>query len=542
MAVGYPAADHRHRERMMNGKDRDGAPQGPASGSGGAPGAEQEAPSTVLNWMSLVGVLFIAVGFGTGLLTILLDITSLQAKAYTGILYLLYLLIILIGMIVIPIGMLRERRRRRPGVAPSLTADLVIDFRKSSHRTAVLVIMAAGAVVALAVTVGSYQSYQATESNVFCGQLCHNVMHPEATAYEYSSHARVKCVECHIGSGAGWYVRSKISGIRQIYAVTFNTFSRPIPTPIHDLRPARETCEQCHWPKKFIGFREVVRSYFLGNEESTPFRMRLLMKIGGEENSLMKGAGIHYHMLLANKVEYIARDADRQKIAWVRIQNEAGKVTEYQDSDEPLTDAERAKLEVRRMDCMDCHNRPSHKFPTPMHIVNQALEVGAIPRDLPFAKLESVRALDEDYASTADAMDGIREHMTEYYEENYPDVLKKKGKEVAQAVEELQKIYQRSVFPDMKSSWKAYPDNIGHRDFPGCFRCHNERLQSTDGQTIFTDCTKCHLIIAEGNNVDRVNVNLTKGLPFKHPGDDFDPLTDYTDCTECHDGGKEVYE
>ena len=525
----------------MNGKERGGDAKGGSTDATGAPGTGQEVPSTVLNWMSLVGILLILVGFGTGLLTLLLDLTSLQAKAYTGVLYLLYLALIVIGLAIIPVGMLRERRRRHGG-APSLTADLVIDLRKRTHRSAVLILMGAGAAVALGLTVGSYQTYQATESNVFCGQLCHNVMHPEATAYEYSSHAKVKCVECHIGSGAGWYVRSKISGIRQIFAVTFNTFPRPIPTPIHDLRPARETCEECHWPKKFIGFKEIVRSYFLSDEESTPFRMRMLMKIGGEENSLMRGSGIHYHMLLANKVEYIARDYDRQDIAWVRIEREDGSETVYNDSDDPLTDEQRAKLEVRRMDCMDCHNRPSHKFPAPMPIVNQALDVGAIPRDLPYAKLESVMAIDQDYSSTQAAMDGIKEYLTDYYKENYPDVLANKGKEVDQAIHELQKIYQRSVFPEMKSSWAKYPDNIGHRDFKGCFRCHNDRLQSDNGDTIFTTCNKCHLIIAQGQDIDEVKVDLTKGLDFQHPGDEGDTIEDYTDCTECHSGGKLVYE
>jgi len=525
----------------MNGEERGGTPQGAPTDAAGASGSGQEAPSTVLNWMSLVGILLILVGFGTGLLTLLLDLTSLQAKAYTGVLYLLYLMLIVIGLIVIPIGMLRERRRRHGG-APSLTADLVIDLRKRTHRNAVLILMGAGAAVALGITVGSYQTYQATESNVFCGQLCHNVMHPEATAYEYSSHAKVKCVECHIGSGAGWYVRSKISGMRQIFAVTFNTFPRPIPTPIHDLRPARETCEECHWPKKFIGFKEIVRSYFLSDEESTPHRIRMLMKIGGEENSLMRGAGIHYHMLLANKVEYIARDYDRQKIAWVRITNEDGSVKEYNDSDEPLSDEERSKLEVRRMDCMDCHNRPSHKFPTPMHIVNQALDVGAIPPSLPYAKLESVKALDQDYPSTLDAMVGIREHLIDFYKGEYPEVLANRSGELNQAIAELQKIYRRSVFPEMKSSWAAYPDNIGHRDFRGCFRCHNDNLQTAEGKTIFTTCNKCHLIIAQGQDIDEVRVDLTKGLDFEHPGDEGDTIEDYTDCTECHSGGKLVYE
>jgi hypothetical protein len=268
----------------------------------------------------------------------------------------------------------------------------------------------------------------------------------------------------------------------------------------------------------------------------------MLMKIGGEENSLMRGAGIHYHMLLANKVEYIARDYDRQKIAWVRITNEDGSVKEYNDSDEPLSDEERSKLEVRRMDCMDCHNRPSHKFPTPMHIVNQALDVGAVPRSLPYAKLESVKALDQDYPSTLDAMVGIREHLIDFYKGEYPEVLANRSGELNQAIAELQKIYRRSVFPEMKSSWAAYPDNIGHRDFRGCFRCHNDNLQTAEGKTIFTTCNKCHLIIAQGQDIDEVRVDLTKGLDFEHPGDEGDTIEDYTDCTECHSGGKLVYE
>ncbi|HKI97100.1 MAG TPA: NapC/NirT family cytochrome c [bacterium] len=499
-------------------------------------------PSLFFNYMSLLGALLILVGLGSGVLTLLLDITSLQAKAYTGVLFIVYLFLILVGGMVIPIGMLRERARRRPGGAPSLTADLVIDLRRPSHRNTILAFMVAGAVVALAMTVGSYQTYQATESNLFCGQVCHQVMKPEATAYQYSSHARVKCVECHIGSGAGWYVRSKISGIRQVFAVTFNTYPRPIPTPISNLRPARETCEECHWPQKFIGYKEILRTYFLGDEKSTPYRIRMLMKIGGEENSLMRGSGIHYHMLLANKVEYIARDEDRQDIAWVRITHSDGTVEVYNDQDNPLTDAQRAKLNVRRMDCMDCHNRPSHKFPTPMHIVDQALDVGAIPRDLPYIKVESVKALDENYANTPAAMQGIDDYLRDYYKDEYPEVLKDKSKDLDKAVSELQAIYKRTVFPEMKASWAKYPDNIGHRDFPGCFRCHNDRLATEDDKTIFTACNKCHLIIAQGQDVDEVKADFTEGLPFKHPGDDGDTIEDYTDCTECHSGGKAVYD
>lgn len=519
----------------MTESQQSGGPQRP-------PGDDGRVPSALLNWTSLTGMGLIALGFAAGLLTLLLDITSVQARAYTGVLFLVYLLLILVGLVVIPLGALRERRRRRPGGAPSLTGDLVIDLGRRSHRNALLVFMGIGAVAALAVTVGSYQTYQATESNLFCGQVCHSVMKPEATAYEYSSHARVQCVECHIGSGAGWYVRSKLSGVRQIFAVTLNTYPRPIPTPIRDLRPARETCEECHWPKKFIGFREVVRNYYLSDEESTPYRIRMLMKIGGEEHSLMQGAGIHYHMLLANEVAYIARDYERQDIAWVRIERDDGSVTIYEDEDEPLTAEEREELELRRMDCMDCHNRPSHKFPTPMSIVNQAIDVDAVSRELPFVKREAVFALDTDYETTAEAMEGIRASLVEYYADEHPEVLDEQSEELERTISELQRIYKRSVFPEMNASYKNYPDNIGHRDWTGCFRCHNDRLVSDEDETIFTTCNKCHLIIAQGEDVDTVRVDLTEGLPFQHPAYGGELIDEYTECTDCHTGGSLVYE
>ncbi len=94
-------------------------------------------------------------------------------------------------------------------------------------------------------------------------------MEPEHTAYQNSPHARVKCVDCHVGSGAGWYVRSKLSGAYQVYAVLANVYPRPIPTPIKNLRPARETCEQCHWPSHFSGQKEVINTYFKSDEQNT---------------------------------------------------------------------------------------------------------------------------------------------------------------------------------------------------------------------------------------------------------------------------------
>ncbi len=515
----------------------------PTGGSSppGIKNGNQLHPLLLLNWISLTGIFLAGIGLGAALLTLLLDLLSGRSQAYTGLLYLVYFAFIVMGVAAVPAGMLREVKNRKVKGKPSISGDLIIDFRKPAHRRTLLVVLGSGLFIFLLLTVGSYQTFQATETNDFCGNLCHSVMHPEYTTYNYSSHARVDCVECHIGHGADWYVRSKLSGIRQIFAVMTKSYPKPIPTPIVNLRPARETCEQCHWPKKFIGYKESVRSYYRSDEENSPYRIRMLMKIGGEEHSLMKGSGIHYHMLLASKVEYIARDQERQEIAWVRIAHDDGVVVEYEDSDNPLTEGERNSLPKRVMDCMDCHNRPSHQFPTPMSLVNRALDVGTISRKLPYIKVQAVRALTEEYDTTQAAVEGIGQALLSYYRKNYPKLTADRPAEVHGAIEEVRKIYQRSIFPEMNAKWSNYPDNIGHRDWLGCFRCHNDRLNSAEGKSIFTTCSRCHLILAQGENVEKATVDFDEGLAFLHP-EGGDVIEEFTECVDCHTGGSELYD
>jgi hypothetical protein len=351
----------------------------------------------------------------------------------------------------------------------------------------------------------------------------------------------VRCAECHIGSGANWFVKSKISGIRQIWAVAVGSYSRPIPTPIHDLRPARETCEQCHWRRKFTGYKELVRSYYLSDEDNTRHQLRMLVKIGGEKTAFMKGSGIHYHMMIANKVEYIPVDESRQEIAWVRVSRGDGSVTEYNNQSNLLSEEEQQNGHVRTMDCMDCHNRPAHQFPTAMHSVNEALEEGTISLALPTIKLQAVQAIDGDYSSTEEAKVRIANKLRNFYREEYPETFEKKNADLGRSIKKVQEIYARTVFPEMQAKWSAYPNNIGHRDSPGCFRCHNDEMESASGETIFTDCSRCHLILAQGESIDEVNVNLQTGLAFEHP-EDAEDIEEYTECVECHTGGAETYE
>jgi nitrate/TMAO reductase-like tetraheme cytochrome c subunit len=464
----------------------------------------------------------------------------IASSPYSGLLYAAASLFLVLGFVLIPVGMLWERRRQRHGRQRPLSV-FRIDLGNPEHVYVAMALLGGFAVLVVLVGVGSYKSFRATESAQFCGQLCHDVMNPEWVRYNASPHARVACAECHIGEGADWWVKSKLSGLRQVWAVTVDSYDRPIPTPIHDLRPARETCEQCHWRRRFTGYKELVRSYYLSDDDNTSTQMRMLVKIGGEKSTLMRGSGIHYHMLIANKVEYVATDEKRQKIAWVRVTRSDGSVTEYHDSDSPLSETERAKLETRTMDCMDCHNRPAHQFPTAMQSVDDALEDGSIARTLPEIKVRAVTAIDDHYENTAQAMEGIANYLHDYYKREYPEVFERKNADVVSTIKKVQQIYHTTVFPEMKASWRSYPSNIGHRDSPGCFRCHNDHMVSDAGVAIFTDCTRCHLILAQGKTTETVNVNIETGLPFVHP-EDGEEITEYTDCSSCHTGGKDIYE
>jgi formate-dependent nitrite reductase cytochrome c552 subunit len=323
-----------------------------------------------------------------------------------------------------------------------------------------------------------------------------------------------------------------------VYAVLANKVPRPIETPIRNLRPARETCQECHWPEKFFGARRVVNAHYLPDENNTADPISLLVNIGGGSAG-ERSEGIHWHMIVANKVEYIARDRTRQDIAWVRTTDRAGKATEYNNVDNPLSPEEKAKAEVRVMDCMDCHNRPSHNYRSPNKTVNDALSLGRISASLPFIKREAVKALDQDYPDTPAALASIEKSLTDFYRTNYPDLLKTRPSDVAAAAAEVQRIYSHNFFPEMKVAWKGYPDNIGHEEFPGCFRCHGSSLASSDGKTIAKDCRSCHILLSQGTGKEGAFLSPA-GFEFKHPVD-VGGAEASGQCALCHKGGAELY-
>jgi hypothetical protein len=409
-----------------------------------------------------------------------------------------------------------------------------VDLSLPRHRKLVMFFTLGTFVWLTLFAVGSYHAYHYTESVQFCGATCHEVMEPEYVAYQRSSHARVRCAACHIGEGAGWFARSKLSGVRQIFAVAGNTFSRPIPTPVEHLRPAQETCEQCHWPKKFFGAQQVQKNHYMYDDEVTHWPINLLVKIGGGAATGQK-EGIHWHMNIASKVEYIARDHKRQDIPWVRVTNrQTGAVTVYQDTDEPLTEEEIAAAEPRMMDCVDCHNRPSHVFHSPDYAVDQALLTGGIPNDLPSIKAVAVDAIAAGYSTKDEARQGIANHITSYYRKKLGEQAAGSPK-VRAAIAGAQDVYSYTIFPERGAMWSAYPNNIGHFTDPGCMRCHDGSLVSDEGRVVTRDCHTCHVILAQGSG-DRAEFSGTaEGLEFQHP-EDIDGEWRETACYECHDG------
>ena len=443
--------------------------------------------------LSLVGLILATLG-GLLFLTFFLgEMMGLHANPYMGIVFfLIFPSLFVFGLILIPIGAWLHRRRRH--VKPSAAGPWPrLDLNDPRQRRWTFFVVVATLVNIVIVSLAAYSGVEYMDSVQFCGQVCHSVMEPEFAAFQDGPHSRVGCVQCHIGPGAPWFVRSKLSGARQLFAVMFNTHSRPIPSPVHNLRPARETCEQCHWPEKFHGDKVRVIREYAEDEANTESTTTMEVHVGGGSERLAIAAGIHWHMNVANEIEYIATDDKRQVIPWVRLKDRLGNVREYQS--ESVTPEDLAKGERRRLDCVDCHNRPSHPFdPTSEKAVDRTLSTGEMPKTLPFVRREAVAALKETYATQSAGLDAIAARLREFYRTKYSAVYMGRRQEVERAVSAAQQAYRRNIFPSMNVTWGTYPNNIGHMDFPGCFRCHDDSHKTKDGKTIGQDCELCHKI------------------------------------------------
>jgi len=486
----------------------------------------------IRNPISIIGLAVAVVALGNILFLFFIDLTSRHPSPYVGILaYMVAPAFLALGLALVIWGAIYTRHRRltSAGISPYLR----FDFSDPSQRGAMAFFLAFIIVFVGMSVVGSYKAYNFTDSVGFCGQLCHSVMNPEFTAYQQSPHARVVCVDCHVGAGATWYVKSKLSGGRQVFKTILNTFPRPIPTPVKNLRPAAETCEECHRPKKFFGAQLKVFNHYDSDEKNTPLQIRLLIKTGGGDPSAGEPEGIHWHVDPANEVTYVATDEQRQTIGYVRVKDAQGAVTEYYAKDSKLTKDEVAQSDKRRMDCVDCHNRPTHIYTSPELSVDRSFAAHRLDLSLPFLKQQAIAALTGKYSTTDDAMQGIAKTIGDFYTLKYPDLTKAKQPEIHAAIDEVQSIYKLTFFPEMKLDWRTHPNNIGHFYFPGCFRCHDGNHVSPEGKVIRKDCDLCHTVLVE--QAKTVNLDSLPGVEFKHPVD----IGDLTavNCADCHTGG-----
>jgi nitrate/TMAO reductase-like tetraheme cytochrome c subunit len=486
------------------------------------------------NPISAAGVALSIVSLANIFIFVLIDFVAQHASPYVGILaYMVAPGFLIFGLLLIAVGAWWQRRKKSTEEPEEVPRYPRIDFNDPGQRHAAISLVSFLAIFVAISAAGSYKAYEFTDSVRFCGLTCHTVMHPEYTAYQYSPHARVTCVDCHVGSGASWYVKSKISGTRQVFAAIFNTYPRPIPTPVQNLRPAQDTCEHCHWPEKFYGAQLKIFTHYASDEKNTPLQLRMLINTGGGDPATGAPEGIHWHMNIANKIEYVAADEQRQVIEYVRVTDRQGRVTEYYAQDSKMTKDQIAKAEKRRMDCVDCHNRPSHIYLPPDEAVDDSLVAHRLDASLPYIKQQAVAALTAKYQTTGQAVEAIANDLETFYENKYPEVAQSKQLEIRHAIGEVQQIFRRTTFPEMNLNWQTHPNNLGHFYFKGCFRCHDGQHVSPDGKVVSKECNTCHTVLSQESG--GITMAAMPKVNFQHPID----LGDLTqvNCSDCHTGG-----
>jgi hypothetical protein len=492
-------------------------------------------PKSISNWISIVGFIIAVNSFILILVSFIQDLVTEHSNPYTGIYtYILLPAIMVAGLLMIPIGMFINRKKTHD---PDHRWP-ILDMNVPRQRQKLVVINVFIFMFLIVSAVGSYQAFTYTESVDFCGRLCHKVMEPEYVTYMHSPHARVACVECHVGEGAGWYVKSKLSGLYQVYSVLFHKFPQPIETPIQNLRPARETCERCHWPQKFYARKLVTNRVYVTDSLNTEFNYSLLMRIGPNYSAMGLIEGIHWHINKDVRIEYIASTKDRESIPWVKFTNlKTGDVQIFQDTDNMLDKKAIDTLEHRIMDCMDCHNRPSHSYKSPMVYVDNAMITGAVPKQLPFIKQVAMNVLKGTFTNQDSAYMYITDSITNFYKLGYPSIYKTQKPLIDKAIAGIKEQFALNVFPYMHASSKNYLNHIGHIESDGCFRCHSDRHKSEKGKVIPKDCNMCHTIIAQGKTDSMQYATLENVMEFRHPIDIKDKWKNYF-CTECH---RELY-
>jgi nitrate/TMAO reductase-like tetraheme cytochrome c subunit len=392
--------------------------------------------------------------------------------------------------------------------------------------------------ILVGLAVGGAYGWTWSNSPGFCGKLCHT-MPPQYAAYQLSPHSRVSCVECHIGRGfIGQQLARKSVHIELLFRTAFGLYDYPIYAK--SMRPAREACETCHAPAKFSNDAMIVKQRYSPDEANTNSSIYLIMHIGGGLQREGLGYGIHWHV--ENTVQFVSTDSLDQTIPYIRVTKADGTVTEYTDVTANFDASAVKQSDLKTMDCITCHNRVSHSIPYPDESVDSSLARGVISTDIPYIRREAVAALTKEYANEAAAFAGIAQDLDAYYKQSYPDFYASRGQAVEAAIAEVQRIYSVTVFSDQKLDWTSHPDNLGHINSPGCFRCHDGKHLDSTKKAIRLECNLCHSIpVVAGAQQLVTDLEVDRGPePATHLNANWISLHNLaynSTCANCHTTG-----
>lgn len=447
-------------------------------------------------WMGALGVILTTSSFLALLLLLGLQAAGALSNSYAGLVtFLLLPGLFVLGLLFIPLGWRQLRQRTGCTTEQLLNERFGRDLVRRGPLASGIGLMVAGLTVInlLFLGFGGGAILHYMDSPEFCGTTCHTVMNPEWVTYQSSPHAHVACVGCHVGEGAGAMIDAKLNGLRQMWLVTTGRYARPIPTPVHNLRPARETCEKCHWPDKFYGDRVKIFSRFALDRQSTPLFSTLALKVGAGGQA----GKIHWHVGAANEVRYQPLAADRMQMDWVEVKRE-GAFHRFVNSRAAAPAASGADGgRVRVMDCIDCHNRATHIYQRPEDVADQLLAAGALDASVPWAKAAALTALRTVIPPAAELEQAMAKALQGFYRRREPQILERYPAQLAAMAAELAAAHARNVHPQMRIAWNTYPSHLGHgHGRAGCFRCHDTALRDDEGHSISGDCTLCHSLLA----------------------------------------------
>ena len=397
-------------------------------------------------------------------------------------------------------------------------------------------------VILIGLAAGGAHGWAWTNSPAFCGTTCHT-MPPQYASYQLSPHSRVTCVECHIGREfIGKQLPRKTVHMQFVFRMAFGLYEYPI--YVKGMRPARDACETCHSPAKFADDSLRVKQHYLKDEANTAYSISLIMKTGGGTQREGLGRGIHWH--IENKVQFMSTDKLDQKIPYVRVTNSDGSIDEYADVESGFDTSSVDSSSLKTVDCITCHNRISHTVAQPADAIESSLSRGVISGDIPYIRDLGVQVLTREYANQEQALAGIAQALDAYYKTSYPEFYATEGDKVQAAIAEIQRIYSVSVFEEQEVDWNTHPDNVGHTDFPGCFRCHDGKHLNAANEAVRLECNLCHSIpVVTGSEALVTDIEIRHGPePASHLNANWISLHnrayDQT-CASCHtttdDGG-----